>query len=80
MITRLTHENGKKIEVNTIKYVRNLFRLKKETDDITFKDISNLFRLKKGNEAIKDRAIRNIRNFLYHEEEDYYKPVRLGIS
>ena len=62
MITCLRHENNKKIKVNIIKYVRKLFRLKKE------------------NEAIKDRVIKNIRNLLDHKEEDYYKPVRLGIS
>ena len=27
---------------------------------------------------MKDREIRDIRNFFEHEEEDYYKPVRVG--
>ena len=42
-----------------------------------FKDIRNLFRLKKEREAIKDKIVRDIRNLLEHEEEDYYKPVRV---
>ena len=42
-----------------------------------FKDIRNLFRLKKESEAIKDKIVRDIRNLLEHEEEDYYKPVRV---
>ena len=44
---------------NAIKDVRNLFRLKKETNDTTIKDMRNLFRLKKENEVIKDRTIRD---------------------
>ena len=40
--------------------------------------IRNLFRLKKENKAIKDRLIRGIRNIFEHEEESYYKPVRVG--
>ena len=42
-----------------------------------FKDIRNLFRLRKESEAIKDKIVRDIRNLLEHEEEDYYKPVRV---
>ena len=42
-----------------------------------FKDIRNLFRLKKEREAIKDKIVREIRNLLEHEEEDYYKPMRV---
>ena len=38
----------------------------------------NLFRLKKDNETIKDRVIRDISNLFEHEEENYYKPVRVG--
>ena len=44
----------------------------------TIKHIRKLFRLKKENEAIKNRVIRDIRNFFEHEEEDYFKPVRVG--
>ena len=36
-----------KIEDNTIKDVRNVFRLKEEIDYTTVKDIRNLFKLKK---------------------------------
>ena len=42
------------------------------------KNIRNLVRLKKEIEAIKDRLIGDIRNLFEHEEEDYYKPVRVG--
>ena len=59
-MTHLRHGKGKKIEDNTIKYIRYLFRLKKE------------------NEAIKDRVIRDNRNLSEHEEESYYKQVRVG--
>ena len=44
----------------------------------TIKNIRKLFRLKKENEAIKNRVIRDIRNLFQHEEEDYFKPVRVG--
>ena len=37
----------------------------------------NLFKLKKENEASKARIIRNIRT-LFKQEDDYYKPIRLG--
>ena len=33
---------------------------------------------KQKNKAIKDKIIRDIRNFVEKEEEDYYKPVRLS--
>ena len=52
--------------------------MKKEINDTSLKDIRNLFRLKKGNESIKDRIIRDTRNNFEHEEEDYYKAVRVG--
>ena len=54
-------------------------RLEKDEkiEDNIIKDVKNLFRLKKENEAIKDRIIRDIRNLFQHEEEDYYKPVRV---
>ena len=29
---------------------------------------------------IKNRMVRDIRNLFEHEEEDYYKPVRVGNS
>ena len=37
----------------------------------------NLFKLKKEKEEIKDRIIRNIRA-LFKQENDYYKPTRVG--
>ena len=39
-------------------------------DHAAIKDTRNIFRLKKENEGIKD--------ICEHEEEDYYKPVRVG--
>ena len=42
MITCLRHENNKKIEVNIIKYVRKLFRLKKENEAIKDRVIRNI--------------------------------------
>ena len=46
-----SREEDKNIEENIIKYVRNLFRLKKkikkETNDATIQGITNLFRLKR---------------------------------
>ena len=47
-------------------------------DDTTSKDIRIFFRLKKENQAIKDRTIRDINNLFEHEEENYYKPLRVG--
>ena len=52
-------------------------RLKK-IGNAAIKDIKNFFTLKKENEEIKDRIIRDDRNLLEHEEEKYYKPVRVG--
>ena len=48
----------KNIEENIIKYVRNLFRLKKlkkEPNDTAIKGIKNLFRLKKENRAFENQ-------------------------
>ena len=42
-------------------------------------DIRSLFRLEKENKEIKNRVIRDIRNLFEHkEEENCYKPVRVG--
>ena len=35
------------------------------------------FQIKKENKTIKNRKIRDIRNLFEHEEDDYYKPVRV---
>ena len=81
MIKNPRLQKYKDIEENIIKDVRNLFRLKKlrkETNDAAIKGIRNLFRVNKENKAIKDRIIRDIRDLFEHEEEDYYKPVRVG--
>ena len=50
--------------------------IENKKDDSTVKDIRNLFSLRKENEAIKDKIIRDFKNLIEHEEEDYYKPVR----
>ena len=42
------------------------------------KNIRNLFRREKETKAIKDRILRDIKNLSEHEEENYYKPVRLN--
>ena len=52
--------------------------MKKRTYYSTVKGTKNLFRLNKENEAIKNRIIRDIRNLFEHEEENYYKPVRIS--
>ena len=72
MMNCLRHQKNKKIEDTIIKDVRNLVRLKKEIDSNAINGKTNLFKL-----AIKDRVIRDIRNLFEHEEEDYYKLVRL---
>ena len=54
-------------------------KLKTETNDVEIKGIRNLFRLKKENTVIKGRINRDIRNAFEHgEEENYYKPIRVG--
>ena len=35
-------------------------------------------RLEKKSKAIKGRILRDIKNFFEHEEENYYKPVRVS--
>ena len=40
-------ENPQCKEEKSIKYIKNLFRLKEEQNDTAIKDIRNLFRLKK---------------------------------
>ena len=63
-------------EEKIMKYIRNLFRLKKELNYTAIKDIRNL-RLEKETKAIKDSILRDIKNHFEHEEEEenYYKPV-----
>ena len=40
--------------------------------------IQEIFQTEKKNEAVKDRITRDIKNLFGHEEEDYYKPIRVG--
>ena len=54
------------------------FEEDKKIEDNIFKDVRNLFILKKQNKAIKNRIINDIRNLFEHEQEDYYKPVKVG--
>ena len=65
-------------EENIIKDIRNLFRLKKEQNYTGINNIRNLFRLKKEIKAIKDIILRDIKNLFEHEEESYYKLVRVN--
>ena len=60
--------------------MRNLFRLKKEQNDIAVEGIRNHFRLKKEVKGIKDIVLRNIENLFQYEkeEENYYQPVRVN--
>ena len=45
----------------------------------SLKDVGNRFRLEKESKVIKDRIFTNIRNLFEHEEEEnYYKPERVG--
>ena len=37
------------------------------------KSVRNFFRQKKGNKTIDDNAIRDIRNLINQEKEDYYE-------
>ena len=44
-------------EENTMKDIKNLFRLKKVLNYTAIEDIRNLFRLKKLTKAIKDKML-----------------------
>ena len=50
---------------------------KKQYEENIIKSIKSLFKLKKEREGIKDRIIRDIRT-LFKQEDDYYKPSRVG--
>ena len=52
--------------------------MKKEIESNAVKDIKELFRLKKISKAIKEKIFRDIKNILGHEEEEYFKAVRIG--
>ena len=72
----LSDSEEKNRKYNIIKDIKNLFRLK-EIDKSTTKNIRSLFRLKKENETIKDEIITDI-ELLFEQEDDYYKPERVG--
>ena len=65
-------------EENTMKDIKNLFRLKKVLNYTAIEDIRNLFRLKNLTKAIKDKMLEHITNLFQYEEENYYKPVRVS--
>ena len=71
-------ENPRPEEEKIIKDVRNIFSLKKELNHTVLKHIRNIFRLEKETKVIKDRILRDIKNLFEHEEESYYKSVRVN--
>ena len=71
-------ENLMPEEENVIKNTRNLFTLKKELNYTAIKDIRNLFRLEEETKGIKDGILLDIKNLFEHEEENYYKPIRVN--
>ena len=42
------------------------------------KSIRNLFKLKKENEVIKGSTIRDVRTLSEQQEDNYYKPIKVG--
>ena len=67
-------DSGERKRKDTIiKDIKNIFRRRKEIDNSTIKDITK----KIENETIKDRIIRDIKS-LFEQENDYYKPIRVG--
>ena len=54
-------------------------KIRKQSENNKIKDFRNLFRVLKVSEVIKDKIMRDIRTlFEEEEEENYYKPVRIG--
>ena len=51
---------------------------KKELNYTAVTDIRNFFRLEKETKDIKATILRDIKNPFEHEEENYYKPVRVS--
>ena len=51
---------------------------KKQSEKNIIKSIRNLSKLKKEKGSIKDRTIRDIRTLFEQEDDDYYKPIRVG--
>ena len=76
LLRRNFNNNNKKFFISIItsnQIERNI------AEDNIIEDIRNLFRLKKEND-IKDKIIRDIRTLFESDEEDYYKPVRIGTA
>ena len=46
--------------------------------NITVADVRNLFRLKHQNKTIENKITKDTNNLSGHEEEDYYKPLRVN--
>ena len=46
-------------------------------DNITVTDVRNLFRLKNENKTIENKIIKDTNKLFGHEEEHYYKPLRV---
>ena len=47
-------------------------------NNITVTDVRNLFRLKHQNKTIENKITKDTNNLSGHEEEDYYKPLRVN--
>ena len=54
------------------------FQTKKELIYAGIKDIRNIFRQEAETKGITDRILRGIKNLFEHEEENYYKPIRVN--
>ena len=85
MVNPITKKIGRNIaEVNIIKGIRNLFRLKNEKNnnikDKAIRDVRNIFSSKRKGNVISDKAldktIRDRRILLESDEQDYYEPIR----
>ena len=73
-------ENSRPEEEIIIKYIRNLFRLKRELNYTAIKDIRNLFKWEKETKAIKDKILRDVKNLFEHEEEDKIFRVKVRVN
>ena len=62
-------ENPRPEEEKIITEIRNI---------LDIKDIRNLFRLEKNTKGIIDRIPIDIKYLFEHEQENYYKPVKLN--
>ena len=51
---------------------------KTKSKENIIKSIRNLFRLKKENEVIKGSTIRDVRTLSEQQEDNYYKPIKVG--